>query len=493
MDLSSVLAALFAAATVIAQIVVFVLALCVIPGNRKPSTAMAWLILILAVPLFGIIAFLLFGSTSVGRKRREWQRQVNERVIEEVRREEGPTAPTPEVENGTLAGMVRLNQGLSALPMSYGNTVEVTTDYAGCFAAMRGDIEAAREFVHVEFYISAWDSYTEEMFVALAAAAERGVDVRLLFDHLGSHGIPVYKEFLEKLRGTKIRWAPMLPIRPLKGELRRPDLRNHRKILVVDGIVGWAGSQNLIEPGYNKPKNHKAGREWVELMIRVTGPCVRHLNLVFSTDWVAETSEGTLETLAEKPTVPGNPAAATDVACQVVPSGPGYGRENMQTALVSLIHAARERVVITTPYFVPDEAFLQALATAAARVVETRLIVSARSNQRLTQLAQASYYEQLLVAGVAVHTYEPRFLHAKHMTVDRSIAVIGSTNIDIRSFALNCEASLLVYDAEVVRRLEAVQARYLAASRTLEPARWLERSLGAKVAQNAARLADSLL
>jgi cardiolipin synthase len=177
----------------------------------------------------------------------------------------------------------------------------------------------------------------------------------------------------------------------------------------------------------------------------------------------------------------------------MLPSGPGYGRENGQTALVSLIHAARERLVITTPYFVPDEPFLQALSTASLRGVETRLVVSARSNQRLTQLAQASYYEQLLEAGIAIHLYEPRFLHAKHMTVDGAVAVIGSTNIDIRSFALNAEASLLVYDPQVVHALEAVQARYLAASRTLERDRWAGRSLGARTVENTARLADSLL
>ena len=493
MDLSSLLAALLAAVTVIAHVVVFVLALCVIPGNRKPSTAMAWLILILAVPLLGIIAFLLFGSTSVGRKRREWQSQVNERVIEEVRREEGPTAPAPEVENGTLAGMVRLNQGLSALPMSYGNTVEVTTDYAGCFAAMRADIEAATEFVHVEFYISAWDSYTEEMFGALAAAAERGVDVRLLFDHLGSRGIPVYKEFIAKLRGTKIRWAPMLPIRPLKGELRRPDLRNHRKILVVDGVVGWAGSQNLIEPGYDKPKNHKAGREWVELMVRVTGPAVRHLNLVFSTDWVAETSEGTLETLAEKPTVPGNPAAATDVACQVVPSGPGYATENNLRLFNSMLYAAQSRLSLTSPYFVPDESLLSAVTTAAQRGVEVELFVSEGADQFMVAHAQRSYYEALLRAGIRIWLYpEPYVLHAKHFTVDDDLAVIGSSNMDYRSFALNYEVVVMVNDPVVVTRMREVQDEYRRLSRELTLEAWTARGRPARYLDNVMRLTAAL-
>ena len=171
--------------------------------------------------------------------------------------------------------LARLNQHLGALPLSSGNTVELISDYRGSISAMRAEIMEARRFVHIEFYISAWDEVTAELFEALVVAADRGVEVRLLFDHLGSRGIPGYKHFIERLGATRIHWAPMLPIKPLKGELRRPDLRNHRKILVVDGRVGFMGSLNMIEPGYDKPKNHKAGREWVELMTRVTGPVVR--------------------------------------------------------------------------------------------------------------------------------------------------------------------------------------------------------------------------
>ena len=150
-------------------------------------------------------------------------------------------------------------------------------------------VEAAERHVYVEFYITAWDDMTDPLFRALAAAAERGVRVRMLFDHLGSRGIPGYKDMLAKLGSTGIEWHRMLPIAPLKGVIRRPDLRNHRKLLVVDGRVGFTGSLNLTEPGYNKPKNHEAGREWVELMARVQGPVVATLEAVFAQDWYTET------------------------------------------------------------------------------------------------------------------------------------------------------------------------------------------------------------
>jgi cardiolipin synthase len=142
---------------------------------------------------------------------------------------------------------------------------------------MAAEIDRARVFVHVEFYISSWDGVSTPVFDAMVRAVGRGVTVRLLFDHLGSRGIPGYRDFVARLEGSGIEWRAMLPIRPLKGEWRRPDLRNHRKILVVDGVVAFTGSQNLIEPGYNKPKNHEAGREWVELMARVEGPAATAL------------------------------------------------------------------------------------------------------------------------------------------------------------------------------------------------------------------------
>src|SRR5215510_9375170 len=409
-----------------------------VPQRRTPAAARTWLLLIFFWPAVGLALYWLFGRIYYPKRRLEEQARASQYVRDaqtEMRAEREIAPPPLDPLARTCADLARRLGDFEAWG---GNRVELLADYQGAIDRLVADIDAARDHVHLLYYIFEDDATGRRVAEALTRAAGRGA--------------------------------------------ARFDLRNHRKLAVIDGAVGYIGSQNIVDPEFIP------GCPNEELVARVAGPVVAQLQAAILADRYFETGH-----VADEERHFPQVAAAGEAAAQLLPSGPGYGRENMQTVLVSLIHAARERVVITTPYFVPDEAFLQALATAATRGVETRLIVSARSNQRLTQLAQASYYEQLLVAGVAVHTYEPRFLHAKHMTVDRSIAVVGSTNIDIRSFALNCEASLLVYDADVVRRLEAVQARYLAASRTLEPARWLERSLGAKVAQNAARLADSLL
>ncbi len=486
---------------VLAQIVICLLALGVLPRDKKPSTAMAWLILVIGVPFLGILLYLLFGRTSVGRHRREWQQEVNEQVLAAVAAD-GADSPAdvavvPAASRANQTGIEHLNERLGALPMRPGCSVEIGDDYAGCFEAMRVDVERAEHFVHVEFYISAWDEMTDPLMTALEAAAERGVQVRFLFDHLGSRGIPGYKEFIARLRRTRIQWAPMLPVRPLKGELRRPDLRNHRKILVVDGQVAHMGSQNLIEPGYDKPKNQKLGRHWVDLMTRVTGPAVRQLNVVFATDWRAETGEDVRDTLApvvpDRVRFPLGPRAVTDVAAQVVPSGPGFVTENNLRLFNAMIYEATDRLSLTSPYFVPDESLLYAVTTAAQRGVDVELFVSATADQFMVAHAQRSYYRQLLEAGIRIWLYpEPDVLHAKHFTVDDELAVIGSSNMDYRSFALNYEVVLMMEDRGVVSLLGEVQDRYRAMSHELTLEEWLGRPFTKSYVDNVMRLTAAL-
>ncbi len=215
------------------EIGIFVAALGIIPGNRRPSTGMAWLILVLAVPLFGLVAFLLFGTARVERRRRDRQVQVNAAIHERTAEVAALAGSEPRL--AYVASVAALNRRLGALPAVSGNSAELFSDYRESIAAMTRAVESAEVYVHVQFYITAWDEVTDAFFAALVRATERGVRVRLLFDHLGSRGIPVYRQMLERLRRTTIEWHPMLPVQPWKGTMRRIDLRNHRKILVVDG------------------------------------------------------------------------------------------------------------------------------------------------------------------------------------------------------------------------------------------------------------------
>jgi len=476
----------------LAQIAIVVSALLVLPGGRRPQTAMAWLILILAVPFLGFALFLLLGRNTVGRKRRAQQAEVNAAILE--------AAPLAQLDRGTDAdrddhsrlvhNLAHLNRTLGVLPFTTGNTVELLDDYSGIVEEMRLAVATATDYVHVQFYISAWDEVTAPFFEELVRARQRGVTVRFLFDHLGSRGIPVYKELIRRLDGTDIAWARMLPILPLRGEMRRPDLRNHRKILVVDGRVAFTGSLNLIEPCYDKPKKRKLGRAWVELMARIEGPAVEELNVVFATDWLAETGERLDELVAAIPPPPSiRPGAMTDVGLQVVPSGPGFVTENNLRLFTNMIYAAERRLSLTSPYFVPDDSLLYAVTTAAQRGVDVELFVGATADQFMVAHAQRSYYDALLVAGVRIWLYpEPYVLHAKHFTVDDDLAVVGSSNMDMRSFALNYEVVLMLTGTGVVDRLREVQDSYRSLSTELTLETWRTRSRRQRALDNLMRL-----
>jgi cardiolipin synthase len=476
------MAAWIASALYLLDLALKVIALGVVPKNRRPSSGMAWLLLILVLPLFGWVIFLVLGRTKLGRRRNEQQAEVNAIVAER-------TAQVPTLEDdfpgpAYVRSLATLNRNLGAQPVMPGNRVDLFPVYRESIAAMTAEIDKASTWVHVEFYITAWDDVTGPFYEALVRAVERGVMVRLLFDHLGSKGIPGYKEFTAKLDASGIEWRPMLPVAPLK---RRPDLRNHRKILVIDGVVAFCGSQNLIEPGYNKPANHKLGREWVELVARVEGPVVSALNLLFATDWYSETEVKLTDELGTVP-VP-----AGEIEGQVIPSGPGFATENNLRAFTTLLYSAQQRLSITSPYFVPDESLLYAITTAAQRGVEVELFVSEAGDQFMVYHAQCSYYEALLRAGVRIYMYPaPAILHSKFFSVDDDVAVLGSSNMDMRSFGLNYEVSLMLLGPEVVTEMRKVEDHYRSISKELLLEDWLTRSRGAAYWDNVMRLTAAL-
>jgi cardiolipin synthase len=469
------------------DLVIRIVVLGVIPGNRRPTTAMAWLLCIFFLPYIGLALFLMFGNFRLSRRRRETQAAVNLRIVEgtvdiaaEVPPYDGPS---------WVNSAVQLNRNLGFFPALGGNSVQLIKGYQESLDAMAAEISTATDYVNAEFYIMSEDACTDNLFKELEAAAERGVRVRVLFDHIGSLRVPGYRKMIRRLKASQIQWRRMLPLLPVKGQWRRPDLRNHRKILVVDGRVGFTGSQNVIEPSYRKKRNHKVGREWVELMSRLEGPIVGTLNVMFATDWSSETEENLESQLA----VHHWDTFTGGVLCQVVPSGPGFVTENNLRLFNTLLYSAEERVTISSPYFVPDDSLLYAITTAAQRGVTVELFVSEVGDQFLVHHAQRSYYEALLKAGVRIFLYpKPMVLHAKHFTVDQDVAVIGSSNMDMRSFSLNLEVSVMMIDKDVVQEMHKVEEHYRDISRELQLHEWVNRPILARYVDNVARLTATL-
>ena len=471
----------------IAHAVIVIVATITISASRKPSDAIAWVLAIAFIPFIGILWFLVIGYGRLPKARRDQQIEVNETLRSRTpslaqvsHRDEWPS---------WLASAVQLNVNLGALPMVGGTTAQLIEEYEGSFDAMAAAIDTATTFVHVEFFILVKDASTQGFFDALGRARARGVTVRVLSDHVSGFMYPNRKETQEFLASIGAEWLLMLPLRPLKGQWQRPDLRNHRKLVVVDGILGFTGSQNLIDSNYHKPKNIKRGLHWHELMVRLEGPVVRELDAVFVTDWYGETGR-MLPLDTSEVTLP---TGSSLFDAQVLPSGPSFENDNNLKLFVYLLHSAQKRISITSPYFVPDEATLLAIVAAASRGVDVELFVSAIGDQYLVYHAQRSYYEALLKAGVAIYLYPaPTVLHSKHFSIDDDVAVIGSSNMDIRSFSLNAEVSVLVHGAEFVTGMRAVEDDYRAKSEKLELAVWLRRPLLGKVNDSLARLTASL-
>lgn len=449
-----------------------------VPQRRSAAASRTWLLLIFLLPWPGLVLYALFGRIYVPKRRIEMQERASRRICEvQAQLRAAETAPQLPAH---LQPVAHLGRTLGDFDVSSGNSIELLTDYTGAIDRLIADTDAARESVHMLFYIFEADETGRRVADALARAARRGVECRVMMDAVGSkHGLRGLAPGLRK-EGGEVQ--EMLPAGLFRRSTARFDLRNHRKIAVMDGCIGYTGSQNIVNPAFVK------GYPNEELLARVTGPVVAQLQAVFLADHYFETAQP----LTYQDHFPQLPATGPSPA-HLLPSGPGYGRENGQEFIAALLYAARHRVVITTPYFVPDEPILQSIISATDRGVEVHLVVSMHANQLVTQWAQQSFYETLLECGVAIHLYEPRFLHAKHLTVDDDIALLGSTNMDIRSFALNAEINLVVYDPSVVSRMKEVQQRYFAHSERLSAQVWKRRSLARKVLQNSARLADSLL
>ncbi|MCS6559526.1 cardiolipin synthase [Curtobacterium flaccumfaciens] len=472
---------------VLLDLAIRVFSIIYVPINRKPQTATAWLLAIFLIPYIGFIVFLVIGSTKLPRARREKQTEINAYILEQtegierVRRDH----PWP----AWLESVTRLNRELGAMPLVGGNSAELYPDSEESIAEMTRAIDQSRRFVHVEFYIATLDDTTRPFFEALARAQSRGVTVRFLLDHWASRGYPGYKDTLAFMDQAGIEWHLMLPLLPLQGKFQRPDLRNHRKIMVIDGSVAFTGSQNLIDASYDIKSHIEKGMVYKDLFARFEGPVVAGLNALFVTDWYSETDELLLR--ESDPVQRADRGDALD--CQVVPSGPGFDGENNLRLFNALLYSAQQKVSITSPYFVPDDSMLYAITTTAQRGVDVELFVGEMGDHAMTWHAQRSYYEELLRAGVRIWLYrEPTILHAKHFTIDDEVSVIGSSNMDMRSFSLNLEVSVMVRGHRFVDALREVQDSYKEHSFELTLDAWVDRPRRSKVLDNVARLTAAL-
>lgn len=450
----------------------------VLVRKKESASTVAWILLLLFVPLVGVVLFWFLGRDRVripARRKRRTTAVVRGRM------------PVPEallMHTGLDAvlegyaeprrGVMRLASLLGRIGIARGNKVDVLVGAPDTYDALIAAIDAATDHVHAEFFILRADASGRRFRDALVRAAERGVRVRVLYDAFGSVGA---RRLLAPLRAVGGRSASFLPLDPIRRAWTF-NLRNHRKLLVVDGMVGFTGGINVGDEFLG----------WRDVFLRIAGPAVWKLQAIFVEDW--SFAEGfDLVDPAFAPAV----QPQGDSVAQIVASGPDATNENIHRLYFAAIASARERVWITTPYFVPDRAMLVAIETAALRGVDVQLLLPRQNNHKLTGQAGRSFYDELLGAGVRIHEYLPSMLHTKTLIVDGDFATVGTANLDSRSFRLNFELIAVVYDAEVVAALERVFAEDRAQTEEVTLERWRERPVTQRLIEGVGRLFAPLL
>lgn len=460
--------------------IIRIVMLVVVPDRRPPAQARAWLFFILLFPVPGLIAYHVFGRVYQPRRlallRERITTRLNRAIEQWTDRSKVERPPLPP----HLHGIAALVESLGGCAVLKGNAIEILDTHPESEDALVADIEAATDHVHLLYFIFEADAAGERIAAACTRAVARGVRCRVLIDAVG--GKSGLRHLAPAMREAGIEVVEMLPVGFFRKKSARFDLRNHRKIAVFDGRIGHIGSANIIEPV------RRRSRKAEEIVARVEGPVVAQLQVVFLSDRYLE-----LESKIESDALFPEPGAPGLVHAQVLPSGPVFDFSHTRKTVTTLVHNAKRRVTITTPYFVPDSSYINAFQSAALRGVEVRIIVPSDTDNPLTTLAQESFFEQLLLAGVHVHTFQPCFLHTKLITVDGEIGMVGSANMDIRSLDLNREVSLLIYDPGVVARLESIEARYLGECHEVELTEWIHRPRVRRYLQNLARLFDSFL
>jgi cardiolipin synthase len=448
--------------------------------RRDPRGMLAWILALLLLPVVGLVLFLLIGGMPVQRKVRKRRRR--RRLIEPVLSRRPRDPALEHVDAAAPSSLTRLASRVAGCPVTRGNDLAIYHDAEATFLALSLAIEAARAHIHLQYYIFADDETGLAVRDLLVRRARAGVEVRLLLDAVGCWRLS--RAFLRPLREAGAKVAFFLPWRPWARRLSL-NCRNHRKLVVIDGRLGFTGSQNIGDEYLGRRRQLGP---WRDTHLRLRGPAVAQLQEVFVEDWHFATGE----TLSPEACFP-EPLREGDRDVQIVPSGPDRRPNVMHQLLSAAVWDARRHIDLLTPYFVPDHAMIVALESAACRNVRVRLILPSKSDHWLVLWAGRSSYDELLDAGVEIYEYAAGMLHSKVVVVDDRWAMVGSANMDVRSFRINFELTTILYDAGAAQQLHADFDALRAASRRVQRADVRGWSYPQTLAAGLARLATPLL
>lgn len=467
-------------------VVLAVIARVLIRPRLDPSVRLAWIMVVEALPVVGILAYVLFGEVRLNQAEVQRMADVRDRLTNLREPELDVTAEPPHY----ALPIVAANAAVGGMPALTGNRIRLLEEDDGAIDRMVAAIDRAADHVHVLFYIWLPDLSGRKVAEAVARAAGRGVECRVIVDALGSRGLvrsPLWARMQEAGAECVTAFPLGLPI--VSGLFRRLDLRNHRKILVIDNRVAFSGSRNCADMAFAVKRRFAP---WVDIVMSVEGPVVRQFQSVFLADWMSYTRNDLGHML--QPVAPIPPADPGDgEIAQVIATGPDRRQGSISDCLSGMLHAARDQVVITTPYYVPDAALDAAIRSAAQRGVSVTMILPERNDSIVVGATSEGFYYGLLSAGVRIVLFRGGLLHSKIMTVDGRMGMVGSANLDRRSFELNYEVNMAVFDYEFVAELDARQDSYVARARAITLAEVRGWSVLRRLRNNLLALAAPLL
>ena len=451
----------------------------VLSENRNPVKSMAWVLVLVLLPVVGLVIYLIFGRSLKGMS------LISRSHLRELRRmNDLPYAVDNEKGlSGDSRQIISLVNKLVGPHLFVGNDIEVFTTGRDKFEALKRDIRDAREYIHLQYFIIENDKTGNEMLQLLMDKAREGVQVRILYDYVGSFYMPA--RVLKQLRVAGIEVHPFLKLTFMQFAFR-VNWRNHRKIVVIDGRVGYMGGMNIAD---RYVIGDKKWIPWRDTHVRITGEAVAALQYSFAIDW-----DFTTRNLLTSPTMHyDKPLDRTDYLVQMMSSGPANRWNNISFVFLKAITLAKHCVYIQTPYFLPSDSLLKALQSVALAGVDVRLMIPRQSDSAMLRLATGSYIKECLLSGIKIYLYEPTIIHAKVLIVDDEFVTTGSTNFDFRSFEHNFEFNTLVYGKEFNQKMKATFEADMEQCTRLTLAKWKQRPLIQKALESIVRLISPIL
>lgn len=466
------------ALTVIYFVVVFSCVVVVLTENKNPIRAISWTLALLFLPVAGVIFYLFFGRGLKGKAL--VSRKVRRRLLSKSRSQqhdlEYAGIATDDIQK------VKLAHNLCHAHLDPYNSAEIFTDGKEKFERLKEDIRKARHFIYIQYYIYSDDKLGNELLDLLAEKAKEGVDVKVLYDHVGSFSTP--NRFFKKMRLLGIDAHPFFRV-TFRKLANRINWRNHRKITVIDGKVGYIGGMNVADRYVEVQPD---GRIWRDTHLRVCGPVIESMLYSFSIDWNFLRPDAEVRSFS--------PVAyeyAGDIPMQLVTSGPIDDWNNLVLCFQQAIASAKKRIYIQTPYFLPTDALLKALQGASLSGVDVRIMVPEHTDSILLGYGSRSYIDDCLNAGIKIYFYLPGMLHAKTMMVDDDFVSTGSVNFDFRSFENNFEGNLMIYSSDFNRRMRDIFFCDLEFCRKITKSAWRHRPRYRKMLESLVRLFSPIL